>query len=62
MQSHYPIMNLPQPRGTNCELNDHDPEVMTLVNEAYITINTKRWTHQHILLRARPQLISTLSH
>jgi hypothetical protein len=40
MQSHYPIMNLPQPRGTNYELNDHEPEVMTLINEAYITINT----------------------
>lgn len=39
-------------------------EVLTLnimLNEAYITINTTM-DSSHILLRTRPQLISTLSH
>ena len=32
MQRHYPVMNLPQPRGTTCGLKDPEPEVPTPVN------------------------------
>ena len=29
--SHYPVVNLPQPQGTNCEANGSELEVPTLV-------------------------------